>query len=182
MIEECAVCFDETTDCVKPCDHPVCRKCVNKWVFSFNGNTCPLCRQPILYDTSSNNDDRVVQTHTGSFFGVTVQNTTTGRGVMVTHLEPRDLIHTAGIRTGSIITHINGVPVNEHYAAIYLLEHTTDGPVRIRLHNQTRVNCVYAVFRRIRESISTHIWRRGAVVQERGVRVRTSDSDTQRVS
>lgn len=138
--EECAVCLEETLHRVKPCGHAVCKTCASKWIVR-NKCTCPLCCQPILGDPGDeepkNSVAVVIDPRTGTFFGVTVRNTSTGEGVLVTHTDPRDLVHASGIRAGVVITHINNVPVNEHQTAILLLEAATATGTRVRLQTHT---------------------------------------------
>jgi len=153
-MEECAVCLEETLDRVKPCGHAVCKSCATKWMMRKN-YTCPLCRQPMLGDPED--EDRsantiVIDPRTGTFFGVTVRNTPSGEGVLVTHTDPRDLVHASGIRADVVITHINNTPVNEHQTAVFLLEAATTSEVRIRL--QTRTSSFTSVARAIRTAVS----------------------------
>lgn len=151
--EECAVCLEETLDRVKPCGHAVCKTCVNKWIVR-NKCTCPLCRQPMLGDPEETKSSEavVIDPSAGTFFGVTVRNTPSGEGVLVTHTDPRDLVHASGIRAGVVITHINNVPVNEHQTAILLLETATSTGTRVRL--QTRTPPFTSVARAIRTAVS----------------------------
>lgn len=152
--EECAVCLEETLDRVKPCGHAVCNSCATKWMMRKN-YTCPLCRQPMLVDLEDEDkSDKaiVIDPRTGIFFGVTVRNTQSGEGVLVTHTDPRDLVHAYGIRAGMVITHINNVPVNEHQTAVFLLEAAVTNETRVRL--QTRTSLFTSVARAIRTAVS----------------------------
>ena len=153
-MEECAVCLEETLDRVKPCGHAVCKSCATKWI-ARDKCTCPLCRQPILGDPKD--EDRsdkaiVIDPRTGTFFGVTVRNTPSGEGVLVTHTNPRDLVHASGIRANVVITHINNIPVNEHQTAVFLLEAAITGASRVRL--QTRTSALTSVVQEIRAAVS----------------------------
>lgn len=153
-MEECAVCLEETLDRVKPCGHAVCKTCVNKWIVR-NKCTCPLCRQPMLGDLDEEPKSGkavVIDPSAGTFFGVTVRNNPSGVGVLVTHTNPRDLVHASGIRASVIITHINNVPVNEHQTAVILLEAATTSASRVRL--QTRTSSLTSVARAIRTAVS----------------------------
>lgn len=153
-MEECAVCLEETLDRVKPCGHAVCKSCATKWMMRKN-YTCPLCRQLMLVDPEDEDKSAntiVIDPRTGTFFGVTVRNTPSGEGVLVTHTDPRDLVHASGIRSGVVITHINNVPVNEHQTAVLLLEAATTSALRVRL--QTRTSSLTTVARAIRTAVS----------------------------
>ena len=154
-MEECAVCLEETLDRVKPCGHAVCRTCTNKWIIR-NRCTCPLCRQPMLgdpEDKDKSDNTIIIDPRTGTFFGVTVRNTPSGEGVLVTHTDPRDLVHASGIRAGVVITHINNVPINEHQTAILLLEAATTSGTRVRLQTHT-TSSLTSVARVIRTAVS----------------------------
>ena len=153
-MEECAVCLEETLDRVKPCRHAVCKSCATKWIDRKN-YTCPLCRQLMLVDLEDEDKSAntiVIDPRTGTFSGVTVRNTPSGDGVLVTHTVPRDLVHASGIRAGVVITHINHVSVNEHQTAVFLLEAATTSEVRVRL--QTRTSSLTSVARAIRTAVS----------------------------
>lgn len=152
-MEECAVCLEDTLDRVKPCGHAVCNTCVNKWIVC-NRCTCPLCRQPMIGEAEQTEDEEVViiDPRAGTFFGVTLRNNPSGVGVLVTHTDPRDLVHASGIRTGVVITHINNIPVNEHQTAILLLETATTSETRIRL--QTHTSPFTSVAQAIRTAVS----------------------------
>ena len=155
MMEECAVCLEETLDRVKPCGHAVCKGCTSKWVVR-NKCTCPLCRQPMLGDPKKKDGEEahavVIDPRVGTFFGVTVRNTASGEGVLVTQTNPRDLVHASGIRAGVVITHINAIPVNEHETAVLLLEAATLHETRV--HLRTRVSPFTSIARVIREAVS----------------------------
>ena len=48
---ECSICLSEIS-CDKHlnlnnCDHYFHRKCIKQWVFSYDNNSCPLCRKEI---------------------------------------------------------------------------------------------------------------------------------------
>lgn len=153
-MEECAVCLEETLDRVKPCGHAVCKSCATKWMMRKN-YTCPLCRQPMLADPEDEDKSAntiVIDSRAGTFFGVTVRNNPSGEGVLVTHTDPRDLVHASGIRANVVITHINNTPVNEHQTAVLLLEAATTSEVRVRL--QTRTSSLTSVVRAIRAAVS----------------------------
>tara|TARA_B110001450_G_scaffold255469_1_gene283101 strand:+ start:15995 stop:16510 length:516 start_codon:yes stop_codon:yes gene_type:complete len=154
-MEECAVCLEETLDRVKPCGHAVCKSCATKWMMRKN-YTCPLCRQPMFGDPEDEDKSAntiVIDPRNGTFFGVTVRNTPSGEGVLVTHTDPRDLVHASGIRANVVITHINNTRVNEPQTAVLLLEAATTSEVRIRL--QTRTTSPFtSVVRAIRTAVS----------------------------
>ena len=158
-VVECAVCFEETMDRVKPCGHAMCKGCATKWI-SRNKCTCPLCRQPMLGDPDDDpvsGNAVVIDPRAGTFFGVTVGNTPSGRGVLVTHTDPHDLVHASGIRSGMVITHINNIPVNEHQTAVLLLESTVQGETHVRL--STRTSSFTSIARMIRTSFSRRVRR-----------------------
>lgn len=154
-MEECAVCLEDTLDRVKPCGHAVCKSCATKWVVR-KKFTCPICRQPMLGDPGDEEPTSgravVIDSRAGTFFGVTVRNTPSGEGVVVTHTVPRDLVHASGIRQGVVITHINNIPVNEHQTAIRMLETATRHGMRTRL--QTRTSPFTSVARAIHRAVS----------------------------
>ena len=140
MEEECAVCFCETAERTRPCHHPVCDACLQKWILRHH-YTCPMCRQPVLgpdddHATRTDRGSVVIDPSSGTFFGVTVRYTMSGRGVRVTRTVPRDLMHASGVRPGDILTHINGIPVNDPGIAILLLEGATNERVRVRLRTR----------------------------------------------
>lgn len=152
-MEECAVCLEDTLDRVKPCGHAVCKTCVNKWIVC-NRCTCPLCRQPMIGEAEQAEEEKVViiDPHAGTFFGVTVRNTPSGEGVLVTHTVPRGLVHASGIRAGVVITHINHIPINEHQTAVLLLDSAILSGTRVRL--QTHTPPFTSVVRAIRTAVS----------------------------
>lgn len=133
---ECAVCFEFTNECVRPCGHFVCPKCVQRWT-QLGNMTCPMCRQHIfLVDETENFEDLAIHPRTGTFFGVTVRNAHSGKGVVVMHLDKRDLMYRFGIRPGCVITHINGLPTNDHIAVVRILDAAAEHllTVRLRVH------------------------------------------------
>ena len=152
MEEECAVCFRETAERTRPCHHPVCDACMQKWI-QRNHFTCPLCRQPVFGSDEDEADAVVIEPSSGTFFGITVRNTGTGRGVQVMRTEPYDLMHTAGVRPGDVLTRINGIPVNDHRVAVLLLERATDQHMRVRINTQ-RSSSLTAVARGIRAAFA----------------------------
>ena len=168
-MEECAVCLEETLDRVKPCGHAVCKSCTTRWI-ARNKCTCPMCRQPMLADLDDTTSDKaiLIDPRTGTFFGVTVCNTVSGEGVRVTQTNPVDLVHASGIRSGMVITHINGMPVNEHQVAILLLNNATASQTRVRLRIRSPIVASIistagalhtAVSRRFRRPNGSAIWR-----------------------
>lgn len=149
------MCLEETSDRTNPCKHPVCKRCAKKWV-QFNHNTCPMCRQPMLGDERDEGSKEAVNIdpRAGTFFGVTVRNASSGRGVIVTHTNPHDFVHASGLRSGTIITHINGIRVDEHQIAVLLLESARSNRTRIRIRTRTQTPYITAAVREIRAAFS----------------------------
>lgn len=94
----------------------------------------------------------VINPRTGTFLGVTVSNTASREGVMVTSTDTRDLVHASGIRAGVVITHINAVPVNDHQTAVLLLESATTSETRV--HLRTRRSPLASIAWEIRKAVS----------------------------
>lgn len=133
---DCAVCFEYTNECIHPCGHFVCPKCVQRWT-QLGNMSCPMCRQPIfLVDETHDKKDIVIHPRLGTFFGVTIRNAHSGRGVVVTHLDKQDLMYRFGIRPGCVITHINGSPIDDHIAVVSILNVAAEQllKVRVRVH------------------------------------------------
>jgi hypothetical protein len=63
--------------------------------------------------------------------GVTLRSVPAG--VRIVHAHPDDLAHTAGLRVGWIITHINALPQREHASSIRLMEAATHHGVPMRI-------------------------------------------------
>ena len=131
MAAECIVCFEETTDVLRPCDHAVCRACAKKW-FANHEPVCPLCKRAVVVlphvvppprgTTVCIRLEGVECTHVG----ITVCTCTLG-GVRVLRVDPNDRAHHAGIRRGDVITHLNGIRVDTHETAVRIFNRATEG-------------------------------------------------------
>ena len=136
MNDECVICYGETDNRVRPCDHVICVPCAKRWMQL--KPTCPVCRGNVI-DVGDDicGDDITIPAEDGRRFGVTVRNLENGQGVRVTRVSRIDHLHRSGIRRGTIITHINGIPVNAHGDAIVILESI---PEREPVYIRTRAN------------------------------------------
>ncbi len=117
---ECVVCLDETLgQCVSPCGHGMCETCMEKWI-QHGGHTCPMCRGLIMgYQAKDevNEDTSVIDFPSGTHAGITLVNDPSG-GVCVLHVDKRDRAAQCGVQRGSVLTHINSIPVRHHQIAV----------------------------------------------------------------
>ena len=126
-MQECTVCFHDTTDIVLPCQHSLCPECANKWFP--RKLTCPLCTQVALAlqtpdprfcvpkDTTNNVTITVFEP-----MGVTLKDHP--QGVYVSSAKMCDLAYRNGVTTGKVITHINGIAMRNHANAVMMIERT----------------------------------------------------------
>ena len=135
--------MDGTTDALRPCGHPMCRTCAERWVYLYGRSTCPTCKQTIValpQDDGAVCPDHVVcvPASPDTHMGVTLRSVPAG--VRIVHAHPDDLAHTAGLRVGWIITHINALPQREHASSIRLMETAAihGVPMRIAVDARSR--------------------------------------------
>jgi len=119
--DECVICYNTTSNKIKPCMHTVCKDCCQSWYYSSGNLLCPYCRQTILCfgKTNIEVDKYNICLHAPSpskHYGITLCSMKDG--VMVTKLNKNDCAYKGGLKIGFIITHINDIPIKCHENAI----------------------------------------------------------------
>ena len=157
---ECAVCMAGTCDRLQPCGHVVCTACFMRWVT--RSPTCPLCRGVVIGTSSP---DGALREHDGSIvlieFGANLGResprdhagiTLTSHGndsVRVRRVVRRDMAYSAGMRVGDVLTHINGVPVNDHATAVAMIDRATQSGATLAIRRRERQRSRSGLLRRV---------------------------------
>ena len=120
--DDCAICFNFTNNTVAPCGHVICETCIEKWYRKKSCLKCPVCRQTlhsfngkIIHDA-----DFVMFCGESDNYGITLKKCTDG--VVVVKTVKNDIAQTSGLKKNTVITHINGIQVNNHENAIKILD------------------------------------------------------------
>lgn len=92
----------------------------------------------------------IVDPRIGTFLSVRVRNTTSGERLLVTHTDPRDVVHASAIGANMVITHISNIPVNDHQTRVRLPTRTTSSLTSVARVIRTAVS---RRFRRPRRSV-----------------------------
>lgn len=171
-MQECAVCFQSTTDTLAPCSHPVCATCAEKWFVAQNHVECPLCRGVVVKiptkDDTLNTTRRGVTTktvlldnnrheadseeHHQCHVGFTLSDAWSTEGVRVVRLHPNDEAISCGIRIGDVITHMNGLPVHHHQTAVAIADRAANTRTNLICtvkRNRTKCRVLHPVVRRL---------------------------------
>ena len=112
MDDECIICYESTANRTRPCNHAICRSCLDKW-FERHSVWCPYCKQTIGSPSSDvvwiQKDDIFADLSNKVHAGVTL--TIRGDRIVVTKLTKNDMCHKSGMRTGMIVESINRIPI-----------------------------------------------------------------------
>jgi hypothetical protein len=126
--EDCCVCFHAAAAApLRPCGHWMCGACVDRWVAQGHVS-CPVCRGVLVAHpapgTPPRGGRRVRIEYAGGggreHVGVTLATCVGGVRVRATH--PADRARASGVRVGDVYTHLNGLPVRDHAAAIAIVD------------------------------------------------------------
>jgi hypothetical protein len=139
----CVICYYETNNCIAPCEHSFCEKCIERWYRKSGKNTCPLCTKNIASFNASqdliSNADFTLYAKKGEHLGVRLQSLPLNFGVKITSLNHNDIAYKSGIKKGMIITSINNIPITDHICAVKICEasRNTYGFVTIKIRKPT---------------------------------------------
>ena len=135
----CVICYYATNNCLAPCKHSFCEKCIEKWYKKSGRITCPLCTNKLASFNASqdliSNADFILYAKPGQHLGITLRSWTIMKGVKVIGLDANDIAYKSGIKKGMVITSINNIPVTDHTSAIKICEASKDtyGLVTIKI-------------------------------------------------
>ena len=125
---ECSVCLEPTPHALQPCAHAMCPACARAWFARDRCRTCPVCRQLVVelaFDAESPDDViRVDFPREACHAGITFANH--ARGVRVLRVDARDRAAACGIRAGHVLSHINGIAVQDHIMAAAVTDRATE--------------------------------------------------------
>ena len=128
MVRECMVCFEDTAEVVQPCEHALCAGCAQTW-FAHHELVCPLCRRAVTalphVAPPGAHAVRIRLDEGSTHVGITIRTCSVG-GVRVLWVDPDDCAHRAGIRRGDVITHLNGLRVDDHRTAARIIDRSTE--------------------------------------------------------
>lgn len=136
----CSVCFKPTRTRAQPCDHPICEPCALRWFLV--KPTCPTCRGTVLGISPSShrtaNVKKVAMPKGETCIGVTVCSLPSG--VVVRQVQRDSVAHTSGLRCGDVMTHVNGIPINEarHALTIFSKARECQVPVECTIRKTSR--------------------------------------------
>lgn len=137
---ECVVCFSETSSKLDPCTHVVCEPCMRQWIDSRKrySHHCPVCRRIVISLTCHTIDLDASNKGTYSCIPPSLDDIrfeNCAQGVRVLSVDSKKNVRKA-IRKGDVITHVNTIPIFDHYAmtSIYECAKKTQQPLVIRRH------------------------------------------------
>lgn len=122
---ECVVCYHSSENRILPCNHIVCARCAERWFAK--SCTCPFCREcpaSLTHPTSVNpfvHCGRCVVIDTFDDLGLTIVDHAS-KGVRVARVLHGESAHRNGLRTGDVITHVNGIKAHSHAQTMAVLE------------------------------------------------------------
>ncbi len=121
---DCSICFNTTNNVVAPCRHTICESCMNKWYKRKQCLKCPVCRQTLHSFTENmiHDADLIMFCGENNHYGLTLKSC--AEGVEVVDVNKKDCAYNSGLKKKTKITHINGIPVNNHENAIKILDST----------------------------------------------------------
>ena len=127
--EDCCVCFREAAAALRPCGHWMCGACVDRWV-ARGHVSCPVCRGVLVAHPAPADAPRgarrvwidyaAAPDGDREHVGVTLATCVDGVRVKATH--PADRARASGVRVGDVYTHLNGLRVRDHAAAIAIVD------------------------------------------------------------
>ena len=144
--EECAVCFYATRTRTHPCRHVVCIECQVRW----GRFSCPVCRgamAPSLNEKTTDAADDgpgppivLLRTPIDGHAGICVR--LHRRGVRVVEICPLDSAWDAGVRTGDVITHMNGLAIRDPHVAVSVIEAMRGVELHLAIRRRPLARCL----------------------------------------
>ncbi len=118
--DECCICYNRTSNRVNPCKHIICKCCAERWYSVKKDIRCPVCKQNMCSFTEniSKRSDIVLFAKQNHEFGITLKTDT--NGVLVKLSDKKNA--TCGLKTNTIITHVNEIPVDNHQIVFKIME------------------------------------------------------------
>ena len=120
-MEDCPICLSrKVLQEVLACKHAFCDECIVRSVTL--KRACPLCRQSVLAIHPRPSTAAVTLPPDTDGQGVGIGLLPGSTGVIVCDVHKNGLAHSAGIKRGQVISHVNGVPFRkDHFDAAQMM-------------------------------------------------------------
>lgn len=146
--DECCVCFNNTKNTLKPCNHRACIKCMERWYEIKKELKCPMCRTTLCSFTLNKNFkyNMKIFANYDQHFGLTVSFSCKKNAVVVKKCKSQDRAYECGLREGHLITHANGIKLKNHSSLINIMEQCRKNNLDVYLQTHKQKKTVLSSF------------------------------------